>query len=97
MFDAALSYWKEDRSAASVSLFEQLARADSNNAKAMYHLGIAYLRCARFGEAASLLQRAVELRPSHVEAHMGLAIALGVVGRRPEALNAYRKLSRTVD
>jgi tetratricopeptide (TPR) repeat protein len=96
MFDAALRYWKEGRSAQAMALFERLARAEWNNAKTIYHLGMAYLRCARFGDAASLLHRAVELQPSYVDAHIGLAIALGVSGRRSEALNAYRKLSRIV-
>ena len=45
----------------------------------------------------SVLQRTTELRPSYVEALTNLTLALAADGRRPEALSAYRKLSRIAD
>ena len=55
------------------------------------------LFCGRPAEAAASLERAVELKPDFASALGHLAAALHQLGREPEALLAYRRLSRSAD
>ena len=85
------------RWAEAIPLFDEIARLDPMRPEAHRDLGIAYLRCGRLPEAATSLQRAVELRPGFDMALRGLVEALVPQGRESEALPACRRLSRTAD
>ena len=64
----------------------EIARLDPTRPRAHCDLGIAYLRCRWMPEAATSLQRAVELRPGFDMALRGLVEALVPQGRESEAL-----------
>ena len=97
LFSAATDHAAAGRLGNAVHAFEEIARLESRTAEVHYNLGSVYLRSGRFAEAAASLQRAVDLRPSYKRALQNLAVALGRLGRRSEALKAYQKLSRTAD
>jgi tetratricopeptide (TPR) repeat protein len=78
-----------------IPVYSEIVRLAPNSAEAHHDCGILYLRFGRLREAAVLLRRAVELRPSYEGALRGLVDALEADGRQSEALAAYRKLSRS--
>ena len=81
------SYWRD-----SETLFTHALAVTSNNDVAKNNLGIVFLRKGNLGEAISLLQAAVDLRPENSPAHENLAKALLQKGQVTDALVHYRKL-----
>jgi len=94
---AAKAYCDAYRWAEAIPLLHEVVRLDPNNAEAHYNFGIACQACGRSAEAVAHLQRAVELRPSFEVALAHLAAGLVQQMREPEALAAYRKLSRRAE
>ena len=60
-----------------------------------FSLGNAYLRSGRFGDAASALERCLELDASREEALFNLALAYEQGGQRRNAVDAYRRYLST--
>ena len=58
-----------------ISLFREIFERDPVDADAVYGLGLAYQRIGRLEEGASCLARALELRPTHLEAMWQLALS----------------------
>jgi tetratricopeptide (TPR) repeat protein len=94
---AAKAHCDAYRWADATPLLHEVVRFDPNNAEAHYNFGIACQACDRSAEAVAHLQRAVELRPSFELALAHLAAGLIQQMREPEALAAYRKLSRRAE
>ena len=85
------------RLADAIATFREVVRLDPASADAHCNLGVAYSMSGRWREAATSLQRAVELRHGFDKALRLLAEVLEHVGQNFEAANAYRRLSRTAE
>jgi tetratricopeptide (TPR) repeat protein len=85
------------RLADAIATFREVVRLDPASADAHCNLGVAYSMSGRWREAATSLQRAVELRHGFDKALRLLAEVLEHVGQNLEAANAYRRLSRTAE
>jgi tetratricopeptide (TPR) repeat protein len=94
---AAKAHCDAYRWADAIPLLHEVVRFDPNNAEAHYNFGVACQACGRSAEAVAHLQRAVELRPSFELALAHLAAGLVQQMREPEALAAYRRLSRRAE
>ena len=55
-----------------IKQFKELLRLRPRSAEAHYSLGNAYARAKRFGEASTLLQKALKLDPGYRQARMML-------------------------
>jgi tetratricopeptide (TPR) repeat protein len=58
-----------------IRLFQELFEHDAADADAVYGLGLAHQRSGRLEEGAAWLSKALELRPTHVEAILPLALS----------------------
>ena len=85
-FNAALAYQQQGNSREAERLNLALAARDPLNFEASNNLGVLYVKEDRYGgEAATVLARAVEQRPSSAEAHHSLAMALRMLNCYEEA------------
>jgi tetratricopeptide (TPR) repeat protein len=92
LFLEAEKRWIAARWTEAIPLVLEITRLDPLSPQAHRDLGVTYLYCARFSEAAASLQRAVDLRPNDEDALIHLVEALEHQGREPEAMVACRKL-----
>ncbi len=78
---------------------EEMARltfaVSAETAAGYFALGEIYKRMARWEEAASAYQKAVELEPQHVPAYFNLCWAQLKLGKRQEAVACYQELAKT--
>jgi tetratricopeptide (TPR) repeat protein len=78
--------WRDDATLWTASL-----RQDEQSADAHQNLGCTLMRLGQTEEALSHLERAIELRADHPEAHNALCVLMAGKGRLPEAVEAgYR-------
>ena len=75
-----------------IALVSEVARLDPFSPQAHRDLGVTYLYCGRFIEAAASLRRAIELQPDYEDAMIHLVEALDLQGREAELLEACRAL-----
>lgn len=71
-----------------LKLYEELAQANPQNQELQYTLGVTYATFNMNLEAIEPLRRAIRLKATDVHAYQVLAIALGFLGRKEEALAA---------
>ena len=86
--------WTAGRWMEAVPLLIEIARLDPQSAAVHRDLGVTYLCCGRFVQAAASLRRALDLRPDDEDVLTYLIEAFERQGREPEAAAACRKLSR---
>lgn len=70
-------------------LLRQALEADLYHGPAHNNLGVVYLKCHRYYEAANEFEWARKLMPGHPDPRMNLALTLEHVGRIDEALATY--------
>ncbi len=73
---------------------EPAARLHSGDEKLWYYLGSSYQQTARPADSIRAYQRAIEIRPDFLEAHLGLHRVYLDLGRREEALAALGDVIR---
>jgi tetratricopeptide (TPR) repeat protein len=76
---------------AAISLLEEVAAEDSDNADAWSQLGVCYLETQRPADAVEALSRAVQAAPADANAHYLLGNACGTVGQLDRAAACYRR------
>ena len=72
-------------------LYQNLLKADPENANALAMLGTIQLQRGNSQESIRLLERAITLNPYHIKAYMNLGFALSDLKRYQEALASYDK------
>lgn len=75
----------------------EIVRLRPENADAHYDLGVAYIRCGRYVEAAESFRNAVKIRSSFTGALEQLAQALEYCANNSEASLIYGKLNRNAE
>lgn len=73
-----------------LAMLERLAMQESASALDLSNLGGVYLQVGRAADALPLLERAVALEPDRLNARFNLAQAYEDLGRRAEAIDAWR-------
>ena len=75
-----------------IAILREAVAIDPDDATACFHLGacLCEARAGNAEEGSTFLQRAVALTPQNVQAHIRLCRVLVEMGRRDEALAAYR-------
>ncbi|MCA9300323.1 MAG: alkaline phosphatase family protein, partial [Phycisphaerales bacterium] len=86
----------DDRTEDAVPLLEALSNADHDNPGLHAHVGWASIRLRRFEDAHRSFARALELDPEHADATLGLARALGGLGRWEEVVDAALRATELV-
>lgn len=76
---------------AAISLLEEVAAEDSDNADAWSQLGVCYLETQRPADAVEALSRAVQAAPADANKHYLLGNACGPVGQLDRAAACYRR------
>ena len=79
------------------SLFSEIVQLDPHNSQAHHALGMSGYAAAGPPRRRPVLRRALELQPGSYPALRSLVDRLQAEAPTPEALLAYRKLSRTAD
>jgi tetratricopeptide (TPR) repeat protein len=74
-----------------VSLWEHAIRATPACVVCRINLAVARLRSREPDAAVAHLQHALMLRPAHAELYRGIGVPLDALGRRDEAITAYRQ------
>ncbi len=77
---------------AALQLFKQAHKIMPRDPQALYMLGMAYLKSKAYRDAADSFKRAVSFKSDWPEAHFALGMTSYVVGKRSQALEAYRQL-----
>ena len=88
LFLAAEERANAGRLAEAMSLFKEIVKLDPQSSQAHHALGMLWLRCGRPAEAATSLQRALELRPGSDPALRGLVDRLQAEAPTPDGLRA---------
>ena len=88
LFLAAEEHANAGRLAEAMSLFKEIVQLDPQSSQAHHALGMLWLRCGRPAEAATSLQRALELRPGSDPALRGLVDRLQAEAPTPDGLRA---------
>ena len=91
---AARAHVIAGRAAQAIPLLREMTRIDPRNAGTLHDLGVLYLRCDKFIEAAECLSRAAVLRPGDESILRQLVFALEPLGDEEKATVVCRKLSR---
>ena len=78
----------------SAELFRRANAIDPSNADYAVGYGAALVQLRQFEHAASILQRVVELAPTHYEAHANLAAALYEMKLYKQAVSEYKWISQ---
>jgi tetratricopeptide (TPR) repeat protein len=80
------------RTEEAIASLRQAVAANADDATACFHLGVCLCEASsgNLAEGATFLQRAAALTPRNVQAHIQLSHVLVQMGRRDEALAAYR-------
>ncbi len=74
-----------------IAQFENMAQADPTNDMAHFSLGSAYLQAQRFADAASSLQRCIEINPDMSKAYQLAGEALIATDRSAEAVDLLNR------
>ncbi len=87
-------YVKElDKPHLAVELYKEALLKDPQSVSLMVNLGAAYLKMKRFREAEEILERALKVEPTLVEAHYNMACVKALKG---EVEGAWRSLNEAV-
>ncbi len=76
---------------AAISLLEEVAAEDSDNADAWSQLGVCYLETQRPADAVEALSRAVRAVPANANSHYLLGNAYGTLGQLDRAAACHRR------
>ncbi len=77
----------------SMSLYRQTLRATTGNYMAHNNLGNILMENGQLEQALHHFQKAIQIKPSYLEAQMNLANTLTHQGKHQEAIEQYKKLS----
>ncbi len=66
-------YFARDKHKEALIMYKKALQVDAKYGEAHYRSGLAQLRVQRYGEAMRSFQRAVELQPKNIEAHVALS------------------------
>ena len=80
---------KEDRKP--IKVHKQAIRADPNNVKAHYNLGMACNKLGLYNEAVEAFKQATCTNPNNAEAYYNLGIAYDRLRLHNEAVKAYER------
>lgn len=83
-FQAGVAALRDGRTQDAEGHFQRVVAADENHAAAFYNLGVLHYQADQAEEAEPLLQRAVQLRPSHIGTRSVLA-AVSIALKKIEA------------
>ncbi len=86
---ARIPEWKDD-----FSLYSSAAKVSPRSARIRYNLGNAYLREARYGDAARNYRTALAIYPDFQDARVNLGMALVQQGQAAEALGLLETAAR---
>jgi Flp pilus assembly protein TadD len=91
----ALVYMQSGLLPAAIRELREASRSAPGDASVWFSLGNAYLRARQFGEAASALEKSLELSPEREEALFNLALAYEQGGKNRLAAETYRRYLST--
>ena len=83
------AHWRD-----SVALFSRAVAVTGPNFKARFCLGTAFFEKGRYGEAVSEWEKAREIEPWKAEPLNNMGVAFRAMGRKDEALRAFREALR---
>lgn len=86
---AQLRHWQN-----SLTLFGHAVQATTNNAVALYNLGLAFSEQGEVAEAIPCYAEALRVKPEFDSAHYNLGLCLVMVGRTSEGTNHYAQALR---
>jgi arylsulfatase A-like enzyme/Flp pilus assembly protein TadD len=85
------------RNAEAIRAYARLLQLDSNNASAYENMGVAQLQARDVRSAEASLRRALQLDPDLPAAHTALGVLLAQTGRKPEALEHWKRAAALGD
>jgi len=86
-----LNFLEKDDYATALSLFEEAARLNPNNATARFYIGVCNLATGEPEEAIKSFYSTIRITPDYAEAYYGLGIAYDELKNYSEAVEYYKK------
>ena len=81
MLQHALTLHQNGRLSQAEALYRQILATEPNHPEALHYLGLLAYQVGKAETASELMSRAVKYRPSYIEAHINLGIALKSQGK----------------
>ena len=91
IFSKAVSHHKASHFAEAETLYRLLLLKSTDDADALYNLGLVLQLQNKLDEAVATYRQAIAIRPEHTKAYMNLGAALQTMGRLDEAVVALKK------
>lgn len=88
--EQALAYHQAGRLAEAEALYEQILRADPNNADALHYSGLAAHQAGRHDEAIARMTRAIEFAPGRAHYHLNLGQVFEAGKEFGRAIDCFR-------
>lgn len=93
LYQQGVEAYNRQQTPQAISLFEQAVAADPQFSDGWYNLGSLQYRAKNYEKARLAYEKVLALNPTDAQARYSLALALEKLGKMPEALAQYQKVT----